>query len=51
MVKAGLDDSIIIAKIKTSKCQFDTTPDTLITLKQSGASAAVMRAMTQAPHE
>jgi hypothetical protein len=51
MVKAGLDDSIIVAKIKTSKCQFDTTPDTLITLKQSGVSATVMRAMTQVPHE
>jgi hypothetical protein len=51
MVKAGLDDSIIIAKIKTSKCRFDTSPDTLITLKQSAVSSAVMRAMTQAPHE
>jgi hypothetical protein len=51
IVKAGLDDSIIIAKIKTSKCQFDTAPDTLIALKQSGVSSAVMRAMTQAPHE
>ncbi len=51
MVKAELDDSIIIAKIKTSKSQFDTTPDTLIMLKQSGVSSAVMRAMTQAAHE
>jgi hypothetical protein len=50
MVKAGLEDSIIIAKIKTSKCQFDTEPDTLITLKQSGVSSAVLRAMTEAPH-
>jgi hypothetical protein len=50
MVKAGLDDSIIIAKIKTSKCQFDTSPDTLITLKQNGVSSAVLRAMTEAPN-
>jgi len=48
MAKAGLDDSIIIAKIKSSKCQFDTSPDTLISLKQNGISSAVLRAMTQA---
>ena len=47
MVKAGLEDSVIIAKIKSSKCQFDTAPDTLIALKQGGVSSAVMRAMTQ----
>ncbi len=50
MAKAGLDDSIIIAKIKTSKCQFDTAPDTLIGLKQSGVSSPVLRAMTEAPN-
>jgi hypothetical protein len=48
MAKAGLDDSIIIAKIKASRSQFDTAPDTLIVLKQSGISAAVLRAMTEA---
>jgi len=51
MVKAGLDDSIIIAKIKTSACQFDTAPDSLIQLKQSGVSSAVMRVMTTAPKQ
>jgi hypothetical protein len=50
MVKAGLEDSVIIAKIKSSKCQFDTGTDTLISLKQNGVSSAVMRAMTQAPN-
>jgi hypothetical protein len=50
MAKAGLDDSIIIAKIKSSKCQFDTAPDTLIELKQSGVSSTVLRAMTEAPN-
>ena len=48
MAKAGLDDSIIIAKIKLSTCQFDTSPDSLISLKQNGISSAVLRAMTQA---
>jgi hypothetical protein len=45
MVKAGLDDAIIIAKIGSSKCQFDTSTDALIQLKTSGASAAVLKAM------
>jgi hypothetical protein len=45
MAKAGFDDSIIIAKIGSSKCQFDTSTDALIRLKQSGVSAAVIRAI------
>jgi hypothetical protein len=48
MVKAGLDDSIIISKIKVSRTQFDTSTDTLIALKQSGLSSAVLKAMTEA---
>jgi hypothetical protein len=45
MAKAGLDDSLIIAKIGSSKCQFDTSTDALIQLKQSGVSAAVLKAI------
>ena len=41
MAKAGLEDSILIAKIKSSQCQFDTTPDALIALKANGISSAV----------
>jgi hypothetical protein len=48
MVKAGLDDAIIIAKIGSSKCQFDTSTDALIQLKTSGVSAGVLRAMVGA---
>jgi hypothetical protein len=48
MVKAGLDDSIIISKIKASGGRFDTDPDTLIALKTSGVSSAVLKAMTDA---
>jgi len=43
MVKAGLDDTLIIAKITSSKCQFDTSTDALIQLKESGVSAAVLK--------
>jgi hypothetical protein len=48
MVKAGLDDALIIAKIGSSKCQFDTSTDALIQLKQSGVSAAVLKAVVAA---
>ena len=48
MAQAGLDESIIVAKIKASSCEFDTEPDTLIALKTSGVSSAVLKAMTDA---
>jgi hypothetical protein len=48
MVKAGLDDSLIIAKIGSSKCQFDTSTDALIQLKQSGVSSIVLKAIVGA---
>jgi hypothetical protein len=48
MVKAGLDDAIIMAKIAGSKCQFDTSTDALIQLKQSGVSGAVLKAVVGA---
>jgi hypothetical protein len=45
MAKAHLDDAIIVGKIGTSKCQFDTSTDALIQLKQNGVSAAVLKAI------
>lgn len=48
MVKAGLDEAIIVAKIGGSKCQFDTSTDALIQLKGSGVSAPVLKAMVGA---
>jgi hypothetical protein len=45
MAKAGFDDAIIIAKIGSSNCQFDTSADALIQLKQAGVDAAVLKAM------
>lgn len=43
--KAGLDDADILAKIRSSPCQFDTSTDGLILLMQSGVSEAVINAM------
>ena len=48
LAKVGIDDSIIIAKIGSSKCQFDTSVDALIQLKESGVTAAVLKAMVGA---
>jgi hypothetical protein len=48
LVKVGIDDATIIAKIGSSRCQFDTSPDALIQLKKSGVRAAVLKAMVGA---
>ena len=48
LVQAGITDSIIIAKIKSSSCGFDTSTDALIKLKQTGVSDAVQQAMVEA---
>jgi hypothetical protein len=48
MAKVGIDDATIITKIGSSKCQFDTSTDALIQLKQSGVNAAVLKAMVGA---
>lgn len=48
MVKAGVPPDIIIAKIKASRCDFDTTPDALIDLKNRGADNKVILAVIDA---
>lgn len=49
MVKAGLTAEIIIAKIKTSPCQFDTSPSALVSLKEAGVPDAVLLEMVRNP--
>ena len=48
MAKAGLEDALIIAKVGSSKCQFDTSTDALIQMKQSGVSPAVLKVVVAA---
>jgi curli biogenesis system outer membrane secretion channel CsgG len=48
MAQAKLSDQIIISKVRTTKCKFDTSPSALIQLKRSGASDAVVLALTEA---
>lgn len=47
MIKSGLSESLIIAKIKSSKGNFDTSPATLQTLKKAGVSDGILLAMVQ----
>jgi len=50
MFRAGLSSEIIISKIKTSRCNFDTDPSVLGELKHKGLSNEVLMAMIQAPY-
>jgi len=49
MVKSGLTADVIVAKIKSSRCHFDTFPSVLAELKQRGVPDAVILAMVQSP--
>src|SRR5881296_156153 len=51
MTKAGLSADIIVAKIQTSACSFDTSPPALRELKSSGVPEAVILAMVKSPHQ
>jgi hypothetical protein len=48
MIKAGLSSDIIIAKIKGTASNFDTSPATLQEMKKAGVPDAVVLAMVQA---
>lgn len=48
LVKAGLNQSIIVNKIRASKTNFDLSTDGLIALKKAGVSDAVVTAMLEA---
>jgi hypothetical protein len=50
MVKAGLRADVVIAKVQTSECAFDTSPVALEKLKAAGVPEAVMLAMVKAPN-
>jgi hypothetical protein len=50
MVKAKLPPALIIEKINTSSCSFDTFPSVLAELKYRGVSDDVLMAMVKAPH-
>ncbi len=47
MVKASLSQDIVIAKIQSSACDFDTSAETLVALKAAGVPDAVILAMVK----
>lgn len=51
LLKAGLTQEIVIAKIKSSACDFDTSPDELKELKAANVPDSVILAMVQAPNK
>ena len=50
MVRAKLSSALIIEKIKTSSCAFDTFPSVLAELKYKGVPDDVLMAMVESPH-
>lgn len=50
MVRAKLPSELIIEKINTSSCSFDTFPSVLAEMKYKGVPDDVLMAMVQAPH-
>ncbi len=49
MQKAGLPEQVLVAKVKSSQCDFDTSPGELSRLKSSGVADGVILAMVEAP--
>jgi hypothetical protein len=45
-----LSDSVVISKIKSSRCDFDTSPAALQRLRSAGLPDQIILAMIQAPH-
>src|SRR5689334_916951 len=50
MVRAKLPAALIIQKINTSPCAFDTFPSVLAELKYKGVPDEVLMVMVQSPH-
>jgi hypothetical protein len=50
MLSSGLPADIVAAKVKTSKCNFDTSVPALNTLRSDKVPDAVILAMVEAPH-
>src|SRR5258705_12902666 len=48
MVKAGLPEAVVIAKIKSPSTKFDLKTDSLVSLKKAGVSDKVLEAMVAA---
>lgn len=50
MLRAGVAPDVILAKMKTSVCRFDTSPSALVGLKEAGVPDAVLMEMVRNPN-
>ena len=50
MSRAGLAPAVLIAKIKTSQCKFDTSPSALVELKEAGVADDVLMEIVRNPN-
>src|SRR6185436_10906120 len=48
--RAGVIASVIIEKIKTSQCKFETSPSALVGLKEAGVADEVLMEMVRNPN-
>jgi hypothetical protein len=49
MVKGGLSEAVVLARIRSSPANFDTSTNSLLALKKAGVSDKVIEAMVNAP--
>jgi hypothetical protein len=49
MVKAGLSEAVVLARIRSGPANFDTSTNSLVALKKAGVSDKVIEAMVSAP--
>lgn len=50
MSRAGLLPAVVVAKIKSSQCKFDTSPSALVELKEGGVADDVLIEMVRNPN-
>jgi hypothetical protein len=48
MIGAGLSDEVVIQAIDGARCEFDVTPDALVSMKQAKTSDTIISAMIRA---
>lgn len=50
MARAGLSSEVILAKIRSSDCKFDTSPSSLVAMKEAGVPEDVLMEMVRNPN-
>ena len=49
MVKGGLSEAVVLARVRSGPANFDTSTNALLTLKRAGVSDRIIEAMVSAP--